>query len=483
MSEMSARSHPQGSPEQGLRELFKYPLMSAITERRTRRVCQGTSIRSGTISYESPNPPAPLSELEEAVLIVSTGLSGQVTMHDVPVQAPDGTKQFSSPLMKILARTASSADNAQAVSFFMINDEGTWILRTPTSPEVMAALRDLPPRWQDWTPEDWIHAAAAVKQRVYRERMDFPRQWPYYFIWNREISNRPGSTIIFPIVDLTRQTINVLLFLLAGGDGERPLFVDDWQKFRPKNLLDWAAWFGSLVGLVPKIRYQIIGGAKRARGTFLNSADPVPLGVASTMRTDYETFFQLQNLMLIAQSMGLGGWIHASVGAPYVFERDLEKGTFGLGFRMQQPAQWRNWPPLPAPMPNPVGLDGIIEGLCPPYVKSMNDAVDQVLEEKYGPKGAYGDESVFARAYRKSAYADEFLKNAGRPTPEAIQYAKDICNYIVDTYHRFPAHVNAFHVPGVWVQFSHLEVEYYEKFYAPDLYRRQAEHHDMWGEH
>src|SRR5579863_2437879 len=235
---MSARSHPQGSPEQGLRELFKYPLMSAITERRTRRVCQGTSIRSGTISYESPNPPAPLSELEEAVLIVSTGLSGQVTMHDVPVQAPDGTKQFSSPLMKILARTASSADNAQAVSFFMINDEGTWILRTPTSPEVMAALRDLPPRWQDWTPEDWIHAPAAVKQRVYRERMDFPRQWPYYFIWNREISNRPGSTIIFPIVDLTRQTINVLLFLLAGGDGERPLFVDDWQKFRPKNLLD-----------------------------------------------------------------------------------------------------------------------------------------------------------------------------------------------------------------------------------------------------
>lgn len=470
-------------PELGLQELFEYPLMEAITERRTRRVCRGTSIQSGAISYESTNPPAPLTELEEAILIVSTGLGGKVTMHDVPVQAPDGTKQFSSPLLKILGRTASSADNAQATSFFMINDSGTWILRAPTNPEVMAALCDLPARWKDWRPEDWIHAAAAVRQRVHHERLDFPRRWPYYFIWNRELSNRPGSTIFFPVVDLTRQMINVILFLLSERDGERPLFVDDWQRFRPKSLLDFAAWFGSLLGLVPKIRYQIIGGAKRARDGFVNPNYPIPLGTAATMRTDYESFLQLQNLMLIAQSMGLGGWIHASVGAPYVFERDLANGTYGLGFRMEQPAQWRNWPPLPAPMPNPVGLDGILEGLCPPYVKSMNDAVDKVIEEKYGSGGAYDDRAVFARAYRKSEYADDFLKNAGHPGPQAVQYCKDICNYVFDTYHRFPAHVNAFHVPGVWVQFSHLEIEYYEKFYAPDLYTRQAEHFEIWGRH
>jgi hypothetical protein len=28
-------------------------------------------------------------------------------------------------------------------------------------------------------------------------------------IWNRQISNRPGTTILLPIVDLTRQMINV----------------------------------------------------------------------------------------------------------------------------------------------------------------------------------------------------------------------------------------------------------------------------------
>ena len=61
----------------GLRELFTYPLMSAIFERRTRRVARGTSIVSGPISYNSPNKPAPLSPLEEAVLVVSTGSTGR----------------------------------------------------------------------------------------------------------------------------------------------------------------------------------------------------------------------------------------------------------------------------------------------------------------------------------------------------------------------------------------------------------------------
>ena len=74
----------------GLHELFTYPLMSAIFDRRTRRVARGTSIVSGPISYTSPNKPAPLTPLEEAVLVVSTGLTGKSTMHDVPAKNNDG---------------------------------------------------------------------------------------------------------------------------------------------------------------------------------------------------------------------------------------------------------------------------------------------------------------------------------------------------------------------------------------------------------
>ena len=157
--------------------------------------------------------------------------------------------------------------------------------------------------------------------------------------------------------------INVFLSLLSEEDGQRPLFIDVWSRFKPKSLLDWGAWFASLLGFVPKISYQIIGGAKRAQGNWLNHDYPAPLGYASTLRTDYEAFFQLQNLMLIAQGMGLGGWIHASVVAPYVFERDPANGKFGLEFRMQQPKKWHRWPPLPTTQPNPIGIDGVLGSL------------------------------------------------------------------------------------------------------------------------
>ena len=113
----------------GLRELFTYPLMSAIFDRRTRRVARGTSIPSGPISYTSSNKPAPLTPLEEAVLIVSTGLTGAVTTARRAREERDGSDRFSAPLINILARSASSIDNAHAVSFFLINDEGTWLIK------------------------------------------------------------------------------------------------------------------------------------------------------------------------------------------------------------------------------------------------------------------------------------------------------------------------------------------------------------------
>lgn len=466
----------------GLSDLFQYPLMAAVAERRTRRVSRGTSLASGTLGHVSKNEPAPLSPLEEAILVVATGLTG-ITMHDGPLEKPEGGKELGTPFLNVLARSGSSADNCQATSFFMINDDGIWLLRRLRGRQALALLNELPPRWQDWSEDHWLKAAAAVKHRISDRRLSFPRRYPYYLGWNKQLSNRPGTTIFCPIVDLTRQTINVLLIILSEPDGQRPLFIDDWQKFRPRDLTDWAAWAGMRLGLTPPIPYQPIGGIRRARGGFVNPDNVVPLGLASTMRTDYEAFFLLQNLMLVGQAVGVGGWVHGAVFQPYILQRDAAKEWFGLGFRMQppEPRRWRRWPPPPTTQPNPVGIDGVLEGLCPPYVKSMDDAVDQVCEEKYGAQGAYRDRDIFARSYRAAGSAEEFLRNAEPHSRETIRYTKDICNYIYDTYGRFPAHVDAFHVPGIWLQFAHLELEYYEKFYDPALFKRQAEHGVVWG--
>jgi hypothetical protein len=89
----------------------------------------------------------------------------------------------------------------------------------------------------------------------------------------------------------------------------------------------------------------------------------------------------------------------------------------------------------------------------------------------------------FARAYRKVENAEAYLQRAQQYSPKTIEYMKLLCNYIYDTYGRFPAHVDAFHVPGVWMQFSHVELEYYGKYFDPSLYSNQAAHDALWGDH
>ncbi len=466
----------------GLADLLRYPLMSALAERRTRRIARGTSLSSGSLSHTSTNDPAPLSPLEEAVIVVSTGLTGPV-MHDGPLKRPDGGDELGSPFLNVVGRTASSPDNSHATSFFLINDQGIWLLKRPSDREALVLLASLPEKWEDWSEDDWLRAAETVKVQVSDKRLEFPRTFPYYLGWNKQTSNVPGTTILMPVVDCTRQYINAIFTLLAEPDGQRPVVIDDWQQFHPADLAEAAVWVGAQFGFPTKIPYHPIGGIKWVQNGFCNPNISAPLGFSHALRTDYEAFFLLQNLMLLAQAMGLGGWIHSSVFAPWVLQRDPAKGWFGLGFRMEVPdKEWVRWPPVPSTQPNPVGIDGVLEGLCPPYVGSMNEAVDILIAEKYGPQGMYGDAATFAAPFKTDADAKEYLRLQAPFSPRAIEYAKEICTYLFETYGRFPAHVDAFYVPGIWVQFSHLELEYYERYYKAPLVQRQAAHAASWEE-
>ncbi len=446
-------------------------------------MAQGVSLQAGEITYESANEPSPLTPLEEAILIGSTGVTGAV-MHDGPLTKPTGKPELGTPFLHVAGRAGSSADNAQASAMFMINDEGVWIIKRPQGREAMDLLAGLPPRWEDRTEADWLAYASAVKRKVYDNRFEFPREWPYYLGWNAQFSNVPGSTCFLPVVDNTRQYINVLLILLSEPHGKAPLFIDDWSPFRPKGAMEWAAWAAAKLGLVDAIPYQPIGGLKRVRGGYVTPDTPAPLGSIGTVRTDYEAFFLMQNLMLTAEALRLGGWVHGTPMTPHIMKRDPRRATSGSASASTAPSRRRRASsagrPVPASQPNYVGIDGVLEGLCPPYVTDMDAAVDQVLEEKFGPGGTYADAQVFAQAYKDKASAEAYLRNAAHHPPEAIEYTKEICRYLVDTYGRFPAHTDAMYVPGIWVQFSHLEIEYYERFGSPAHARRQAEGKEIW---
>jgi nitroreductase len=464
-----------------LTDLAGYPLLSAIAERRSRRVARGTSVLSRGLDYESRNRPEPLSELEEAILIVSTGLTG-ITTHDGPLDSTTHGRELGTPFLNILARSGSSPDNSQPTHFIVVNDEGTWLIKRLPPAEGLALLKNLPTRWSDWNEADWLGAARAVKHRLRPDRLDFPRAFPYYLGWNKQLSNVAGTTMFLPLVDTTRMYINALLNICSEPDGQRPLFLDDWQPFRPRNAMDWIGWLAGRLHLAPAIPYQPIGGVKRARSGFVNPNIPIPIGLVRTFLSDHESFFLSQNLMLLAQAMGLGAWIHVSTPSAYLFDGQGGKVGAGLGFRMHTPEKkWGRWPPLPANQPNPVGIDGVLEGLCPPYV-SVDEAVDRILEQKYAAQGAYGNSAIFDRSYQNARDGKTFLQEGERYSAGAIEYTREVCHYIYDTYGRFPAHVDAFYQPGTWLQVCHVELEFYQRFFDPRLYERQARHQRDWHE-
>lgn len=433
----------------------KYGLLDAIFKRRTRRISKGIkSIPAGSLSYTSQQEPQPLTPLEEAILIAVTGTTG-ITMPDRPFESPDdGTKIMGTPNITMTGRAAGSPDNAQGTHFFLINDTGTYYLKRldPTDADL------------SFTPENLIARAEKSKQLISPERLDYPREFPYYLDPNRFLSNLPATTLLVPVIDLTRQYINGLMYVLTQPDGTRPAIFDDRNFYRPAGIKKWI------------------------KNGFLNKDIKVPLGVMGTFRTDIEAYLLVQNLFLTTQALGLGGWIHAAFASPYLLGNPyLAKPGQGLGFRYHTPKFrlldiFRWGVPLHKVRANPVGLDGVIEGMCPPYYKNMSEAVDAFLEIKYGENGVYRDSQTFNKIFN-DGFADSYLKEVPKYTQNVIDCTKDVCKYIYNTHGRFPAHVDAMYVPGIWLQAHHIDTNYYDFLFRNGYADSQHEHQALWHSH
>jgi hypothetical protein len=153
-------------------------------------------------------------------------------------------------------------------------------------------------------------------------------------------------------------------------------------------------------------------------------------------------------------------------------------------FRLADILRWHV--PLPkyaALRSHPVGLraggEHLIKAACPPNHPSMEEAVESVVRAKFGPGGIYTDEKTFARIY-KGDYGRRYLAEAGGYDQRVIDCVRDICTYIHATHGRFPAHADAIHVPGIWLQTHHVESEYYERFFVNGTTDAHARHAAQW---
>ena len=82
-----------------------------------------------------------------------------------------------------------------------------------------------------------------------------------------------------------------------------------------------------------------------------------------------EAGMAMQNLSLAATAMGLGSFMMHTI--------DLATVMRSLNVRFEQ----TRGEPSPQGLTNPVGIDGILEGYCPPY-RTVEKAVDNKLTAK-----------------------------------------------------------------------------------------------------
>src|SRR6185369_14477769 len=152
----------------------------------------------------------------------------------------------------------------------------------------------------------------------------------------------------------------------------------------------------------------------------------------------------LQNLGLMAQAIGLGGFPNFANHEFAWFQ--------ALGFRMEQmPVNLyvgagsvvslamkllkRN-----PSIPYPVGLERngevLLKPFCPPYYKSMADAVRAVAEIKFGASG------IFRSAGQGSAWPNhrDVVQQIPAPGVSAIEATIAYCEYVWNRYGRFPAY-------------------------------------------
>jgi hypothetical protein len=189
----------------------------------------------------------------------------------------------------------------------------------------------------------------------------------------------------------------------------------------------------------------------------------------------------LQNLALMTEALGLGGFPHFAAH-PFIWFQ-------ALGFRMQEIPFSRTIGAgavtkrlLKAlgkelPIPTAVGLErngeALIKPFCPPYYRTMEEAVLAFADRKYAQgTGAFRDGGD------ASSWQDGAGVQAGIPpySDRAIAATIAYCNYVYERYGRFPANSGPFRTVLAH-QAHHLDPDFYDRFYNPGtLTQTQRQH-------
>ena len=407
-----------------LNQAWSYPLFEALYGRRSRRFGLGFEMPEGPFRYASAHAPVPLTELEEALLVgAGAGFTG-LAFWDLPTPPPYPQRS---------GRTFPATKSGGHTALFITNDEGFYVLDDNVAASKLREIESAGERGK------LLDIYRAQRRTLRSGRLDIPRRAPTISAHDHWDSNRPGSTLFLPVCDVSAELISLIaqfvdpaLRRYAPASGGFNL-VDDRHGFRPAGTERWL------------------------KDGFLNAEQVLPLSILERQACYYvfsEPAAICQNMFLATEALGLGGWKHCGFLSLEILER--------MGFRIVRP-------PGIASFGNPVGLDGVFEASCPPYHPTMDAAVDAFF--------ARGSRAETV-PYRMSE--EEHRTGALRISAEGLACTKAVCNYIYDTYGRFPGATDEMHLMGV-MQVHHIDTDYFVRFFGDGAYgATHASHMATW---
>jgi len=421
--------------------------LRALSDRRSRRFGLGMKIPCGPLAYESRYKPEPLTEDEEAALVFAAcGVTGYA-LADLCYAKGEG----GGIMAGLVARTIASGDGLQTVGLVVTNDRATYLVRKPR--ELPAS--DIPQLIELGARGQFAEIYRRTRVQIKDGRAATPIEPLFNINANRWSAHAPGTTYLLPINDLTLMYVNGLLEILNETTGA--FLLDERNNFLPAGL----------------------GSFGRSRGGHLED-DPHKGRVATVRQveqfvTEFVTVEQgmmLQNLGLMAQALGLGGFPNFA---------NHEFGWFqALGFRMEQmPAsRYVGAGPLASlamkllkrnpNIPYPVGLERngevLLKPFCPPYYNSMADAVRAVVDIKFGTNGIFRSQA-YGSAWPKH---DEVVQQVPAISEATINATIAYCEYLWQRYGRFPVYMPPYRTV-LGFQACHLDAEFYDRFYRQEV--------------
>lgn len=426
--------------------LHDYPLLAALRGRRSRRFAAGMKMENGPLAYQSRFRPVPLSESEEAALAFAACGTTGYALADLCYERGQGGNIMAG----LVGRTIASGDGIQTVSLIVTNDRATHFVRRPQD----SPPNEIPGLIESGKKEEFTDWYRRTRITIKEGRAAPPTEPLFNINCNQWSVYAPGTTYFLPVSELTFIYINGLLEIFNETTGA--FVLDERANFQPAG----------------------IGRFARSKGGHLED-DPANGRLATIKHVELmvaefvaiEQGMMLQNLGLMTQALGLGGFPNFA---------NHEFGWFqALGFRMgQMPASrylganrlttlGMNLLRRNPAVPYPIGLERdrnvLLKSYCPPYHSSMTEAVRAVVTAKFGGQG------TFRRPDNNSAWSDtgSVIQTVPELSERAIEATIAYCEYVWGRYGRFPAHVPPFRTV-VGHQAAHLDVEFYDRFYRPE---------------